>query len=161
MSNILILGASYGSLLATKLALAGHRVCLVCTPGTAELINREGTIVRFPVKGRAAPVEVRSADLPGSITAAAPHEVQPQGFDLAVLAMQEAQYAEPRVRQLMQRVARARVPCLAIMNMPPLAYLRRIESLDLARLQHCYRDAALWDNAVPVASPSCQSVRVA
>src|SRR4051812_18650896 len=104
MSNILILGASYGSLLATKLALAGHRVCLVCTAPTAELVNAEGTIVRFPVKGRAEPVEVDSGGLPGTIYAATPQEVQAAGFDLAVLAMQEAQYAEPRVRQLMQRI---------------------------------------------------------
>jgi hypothetical protein len=29
--NVLILGASYGSLLGTKLLMAGHRVTLVCT----------------------------------------------------------------------------------------------------------------------------------
>ena len=163
MSNILILGASYGSLLATKLALAGHDVCLVCTAGTAELINREGTVVRFPVKGRAEPVEVRSAALPGTVRAATPADVQPGEFDLAVLAMQEAQYAEPRVRQLMQRVARARIPCLAIMNMPPLAYLRRIPALDLAKLQHCYTDASLWEgfdaDLVTLASPDPQAFR--
>ena len=39
--RILILGASYGSLLATKLLLAGHTVKLVCLPEEAELINRE------------------------------------------------------------------------------------------------------------------------
>ena len=33
--NVLILGASYGSLLATKLLMAGHSVTLVCTAGTA------------------------------------------------------------------------------------------------------------------------------
>ena len=41
--EILVLGASYGSLLGTKLLMAGHRVTLVCTRSTAELINREGT----------------------------------------------------------------------------------------------------------------------
>ena len=35
--NILILGASYGSLLATKLLMAGHNVTLVCRKKTAEL----------------------------------------------------------------------------------------------------------------------------
>jgi len=38
---------------------------LVCLPATAELINREGTRVRFPVKGQGT-VEIRSQDLPGS-----------------------------------------------------------------------------------------------
>ena len=53
--RILILGASYGSLLATKLLLAGHTVKLVCLPDEADLINREGTRVRMPVKGREGP----------------------------------------------------------------------------------------------------------
>ena len=33
--RILILGASYGSLLATKLVLAGHRAHMVCLPHEA------------------------------------------------------------------------------------------------------------------------------
>ncbi len=37
--KILILGASYGSLLAAKLLLAGHTVKLVCLPAEADLIN--------------------------------------------------------------------------------------------------------------------------
>jgi ketopantoate reductase len=47
--KILIMGASYGSLLATKLALAGHTARLVCLPAEAELINKEGARVRLPV----------------------------------------------------------------------------------------------------------------
>jgi len=50
--RVLIFGASYGSLLGTKLAAAGHHATLVCLSATAELINREGTRVRFPVKGQ-------------------------------------------------------------------------------------------------------------
>ena len=53
--NFMIMGASYGSLLATKLLLAGHSARLICLPDEAELINAEGTRVRLPVKeiGRA------------------------------------------------------------------------------------------------------------
>ncbi len=61
--NVLILGASYGSLFGTKLLLAGHTVTLVCTKPTAELINREGTVVRFPIRGRETPVEISSKSL--------------------------------------------------------------------------------------------------
>ena len=56
--KVLILGASYGSLLASKLLLAGHDVKLVCLPEEAEIINREGIRVRIPVKGLEAPVEL-------------------------------------------------------------------------------------------------------
>jgi hypothetical protein len=165
MSSILILGASYGSLLATRLALAGHQACLVCTPGTAELINLEGTRVLFPLRGREQPVEVDSRRLLGAIRAAAPAEVQPANFDLAVFAMQESHYAELLVRQLVQRVARAGIPCLAVMNMPPLPYLRRIPGLDVAALTACFTDAGVWEQFEPglvtLASPDPQAFRPA
>jgi ketopantoate reductase len=45
--NILILGASYGSLLGTKLLMAGHDVTLVCRNVTSQLINQKGTEVRI------------------------------------------------------------------------------------------------------------------
>ncbi|MDE2259861.1 MAG: hypothetical protein KGK17_06010, partial [Betaproteobacteria bacterium] len=62
--NILILGASYGSLLGAKLALAGHSVKLVCLPAEAELINREGAMVRMPVRGREGLIEIDSRKAP-------------------------------------------------------------------------------------------------
>ena len=75
--NMLILGASYGSLFGTKLLMAGHRVSLVCTKPTAELINREGTVVRFPIKGRESLLDIASKKLPGSLSATTPDEVDP------------------------------------------------------------------------------------
>ena len=44
--NVLIMGASYGSLLASKLLLSGHTVKLVCLPAEVELINSDGIRVR-------------------------------------------------------------------------------------------------------------------
>ena len=67
--NILILGASYGSLLASKLLFGGHSVRLVCLPAEADLINAEGFRVRLPVRGRPNPVELDSRELPGSVAA--------------------------------------------------------------------------------------------
>jgi ketopantoate reductase len=55
--RVLVLGASYGSLLASKLLLAEHDVTLVCLPAEADLINRDGTRVRMPVRGRPEPVD--------------------------------------------------------------------------------------------------------
>ena len=50
-------------------------------------------------------------------------------FDLVVLGMQEAQYDSSGVRELLSLIAGAGVPCLAIMNMPPLPYLKRLPGL--------------------------------
>ena len=63
--NVLILGASYGSLLATKLLMAGHNVTLVCRKKTAELINRDGTEVRIKLRDEAKHRAIFSRDLPG------------------------------------------------------------------------------------------------
>jgi hypothetical protein len=161
--DVLILGASYGSLFATKLLMAGHRVSMVCTRPTADLINREGTIVRFPIRGRGAPLDIASKNLPGTLSAAVPDGVDPGTFDLVVLGMQEAQYGASGVRELMDRIAQSRKPCLAIMNMPPLPYLKRIPGLSTETLEACYADPAVWKDFNPalttLASPDPQAFR--
>jgi len=153
--KILVLGASYGSLLATKLLLAGHNVTLVCLPAEAELINKEGTRVRMPVKGRSSPVEVDSRRLPGALAAEGPATVDPAGYDLVALAMQEPQYRAAGVRELLDRVARARVPCMSIMNMPPLPYLARIPGVSPEACRTCYTDATVWDSFEPALVTLC------
>lgn len=161
--NILILGASYGSLLATKAMLAGHDATLVCTDATATLLNAEGTRVRLPVRGQDSLVEVSSVGLPGALSAATPDKVDPAQFDLVVLAMQEPQYSSVGVRELLARVAAARVPAMAIMNMPPLPYLARLPGLVVADLEHCYVEPGLWASFDPalitLASPDPQAFR--
>jgi hypothetical protein len=178
MSQILILGASYGSLLAAKLLLAGHSVRLVCLPAEADLINREGFRVRLPVKGRDGLVEVDSRRLPGRATASGTAGVEPGDYDLVALAMQEPQYGAAGVRELLHAIAVARVPCMSIMNMPPLTYLARIPALQSgarldsrpdgtrartreqnvesdAALRQCYTDPTVWDAFDPALMTLC------
>lgn len=161
--KILILGASYGSLLGSKLLMAGHSVSLVCRRETAELINREGTRVRMPVKGREGLVEIDSRQLPGKLDAVSPSQAKPGQYDLVCLAMQEPQYSAPGMRELMQAVALAKVPCMSIMNMPPLPYLARIPGLDANGLRACFHDATVWDAFEPglmtLCSPDPQAFR--
>ena len=161
--NILIMGASYGSLLASKLLFGGHNIKLVCLPTEAGLINAEGFRVRLPVRGRDAPVELDSRKLPGKVSAGGTADVDPKDYDLVGLAMQEPQYRSPGVRELLDAVARAKVPCISIMNMPPLAYLRRVPGLDADALKPAYTDASVWNNFDPafitLCSPDPQAIR--
>src|SRR5437667_890565 len=147
--KIMIMGASYGSLLASKLLLAAHEVKLVCLPAEAELINREGVRVRMPVKGRAGLLEIDSRTLPGRLSADGPGAIVPTEYDLVALAMQEPQYRSPGVRELLDAVARSRIPCMSIMNMPPLPYLKRIPGLATDALKPAFTDASVWDNFEP------------
>jgi hypothetical protein len=161
--NILILGASYGSLLASKMMFGGHNVKLVCLPAEADLINSEGFRVRMPIRGRKDQIEIDSRKLAGTVSAAGPADVNPQDYDLIGLAMQEPQYGSPGVRSLLDAVAKSRVPCMSIMNMPPLPYVKRIPGLDYDALKPAYTEPAVWDSFDPgtitLCSPDPQAIR--
>jgi hypothetical protein len=161
--KILILGASYGSLLGTKLLMAGHDVTLVCRRQTAELIDAEGTEVRIKLKGESEHRAIRSKELPGRLTACVPHDIVAPGYDLVGLAMQEPQYAHHTLRTVLIRIAEERIPCLSIMNMPPLTFLKRIPGLDTSNLGASYTDPTVWDRFDPevmtLCSPDPQAFR--
>ena len=161
--NVLIMGASYGSLLATKLLFGGHKITMVCLPAEVEAFNKDGARVRLPIRGRKDPIELDSRKLPGSLSAAGPGTVSPSDYDLVALAMQEPQYRSPGVRELLDAVAKSKRPCMSIMNMPPLPYLKRIPSLAADTLKSCYTDASVWDNFEPglvtLCSPDPQAIR--
>ena len=161
--KILILGASYGSLLSTKLLMAGHDVTLVCRDKTATLINKEGSVVRLTLRGENETRLLKSGDFRGKLNASTPDKARPEDYDLIALAMQEPQYGEAHVKALMGRIAASGCPCLSIMNMPPLPYLQRIEGLVDGGLEHCYTDANVWDGFdagnVTLCSPDPQAFR--
>jgi|GEM_PF-175592 len=143
--------------------MAGHNATLVCRQLTADLINREGTEVRIKLRGEKDHRAVRSTDLPGRITAATPENCDPRDYDLVVLAMQEPQYSHPTLRALLARIAEAEVPCLSIMNMPPLAFLKRIPGINIDRISEAYSDPAIWapfqPGLVTLCSPDPQAFR--
>lgn len=111
--NILILGASFGSLLASKIMFGGHSVKLVCLPAEADLINAEGFRVRIPVSGRRDSIEIDLRKLAGKVSAVGANNADPCEYDLIGLAMQEPQYGAPGVRELLAAVATSRVPCMS------------------------------------------------
>src|ERR1700738_4446019 len=87
--SVLIMGASYGSLLATKLLFGGHKITMVCLPAEVEAFNSEGARVRLPIRGRKEQIELDSRKLPGSLKAAGTADVKPADFDLVALARQD------------------------------------------------------------------------
>ena len=161
--KILLMGASYGSLLASKILFGGHSVHLVCLPAEADLINAEGFRVFMPIRGREGRVTIDSRKLPGKVTAGGAAGVNPADYDLVGLAMQEPQYRSPGVRELLDAVAKSKRPCMSIMNMPPLPYVKRIPGLDYEALKPAYTDPTVWDSFDPglvtLCSPDPQAIR--
>ena len=119
--------------------------------------------MRLPVRGRKDPVVLNSRQLPGKVTAGGTTSADPADYDLIGLAMQEPQYRSPGVRELLDAVAKSRVPCMSIMNMPPLPYVKRIPGLDYDQLKPAYTDASVWDSFDPdrltLCSPDPQAIR--
>jgi hypothetical protein len=150
-------------LLATKLLMAGHNVTLVCRKKTAELINREGTEVRMKLRDEPTHRAILSRDLPGTLDATSPADVELSRYDLVGLAMQEPQYTNHTIRVLMVKIAEAKLPCLSIMNMPPLPYLKRIPVLTKMDLDEAYTNAQVWERFKPglvsLCSPDPQAFR--
>src|SRR5258708_19385414 len=77
--------------------------------------------------------------------------------------MQEPQYRAAGVRELLDDVAKSRVPCMSIMNMPPLPYVKRIPGLNYDALKSAYTDPSVWDSFDPrtltLCSPDPQAIR--
>jgi hypothetical protein len=77
--------------------------------------------------------------------------------------MQEPQYRSDGVRQLLDAVGKSGKPCMSIMNMPPLPYIKRIPGLDYEPLKAAYTDPSVWDSVDPkkitLNSPDPQAIR--
>src|SRR5437660_8910627 len=112
-------------------------------------------MVRMPVKGHDGLVDINSTRLPGELSAGGTTAFKPADYDLVALAMQEPQYRAPGVRELLEAVARAGVPCMSIMNMPPLTYLKRLPGLNAEACRSCYTDATVWDSCDPALMTLC------
>ena len=113
--NILILGAAYGSLLASKMLFGGHKIHHVCLPAEADLINAEGFRVRLPVKGRKDPVEIDSRKLPGKVSASGAAGVKPSDY---------ATFAAAAGLALLMTLAGSLLPTLRAVRVDPLIAIR-------------------------------------
>ncbi len=165
--RILILGASYGILPATKLSLAGHAVTLLGKAEEVAQLAQSGTELLIPAKedGRQLSIKLSVHDQPsaGVLAVTTPEQVRPADYDLIVLAMQEPQYKAAEIRDLLARISEAHRPCLSIMNMPPLPFLSRILNSNADQVSYAYSSSASWQELDPalvtLASPDPQAVR--
>ena len=119
--------------------------------------------MRIKLRDEAVHRAIFSRDLPGKLDAVTPANVDVSRYDLVGLAMQEPQYTNHTVRVLMVRIAAAKLPCLSIMNMPPLPYLKRIPALADMDLEEAYTNAQVWERFEPglvtLCSPDPQAFR--
>ncbi len=168
--NILVLGASYGALIASKVALAGHLVTLVARPDEIRSLDANGLSVSLPLW----PSEVRHecvfradrgiAKQTGRLGLLTPDQVNPKDFDLAFLAMQEPQVGAEELVRLFHGINNARLPLISLLNMPPLSFLERIQNFPIEKATPHYHSPAAWNalhqSPQTLASPDAQAFRL-
>ena len=103
--NILIMGASYGSLLASKMLFGGHND-QTRLPARRGRPDQCGRLSRAPAGARPqGPGRDRFAQAAGQGVGRGPRATSnPADYDLVGLAMQEPQYRSPGVRELLDAV---------------------------------------------------------
>jgi hypothetical protein len=168
--HVLVLGASYGALVASKTALAGHLVTLVARPDEIRSLDANGLSVSLPLW----PSEVRhdcifradrgTAKQIGRLGLLAPDQVNPTDFDLAFLAMQEPQVGAKELVTLFNGISDARLPLISLSNMPPLSFLERIPNFPIEKVAPHYHSPAAWKalhkSPQTLASPDAQAFRL-
>ena len=102
-------------------------------------------------------IELNTQEMVGEVSASGAADAKPADFDLVVLAMQEPQYSAPEIRALLNSVAEEKVPCMSLMNMPPLTYLKRIPGLDTDSIRDSYCDPSVWDALDPSLMTLCSA----
>ncbi|MCV2879276.1 hypothetical protein OE699_10445 [Sedimentimonas flavescens] len=155
--RVLVIGASYGLLPAIKIAAADHAVTVVGHPSEVALIAQHGASLDF---GEGRVLRPPLGDTALSFTT--PGEVDPSGYEIAFLAIQEPQARSPEIASLLKRIGGV-MPIASLMNMPPPPFLDRIPSLPPAIRAGVYGAAEVWA-ALPaermtLASPDPQVFR--
>jgi len=161
--RVLFLGASYGVVLGMRIATAGHRVVFVCREEEIRLIKAGRVALEVPARESPEPLLIDARHCAFPPDACPPDEVEPLDYDLVCLAMQEPQYSASGIRELMQRIALARVPCLSVMNMPLPPYLNQLVQLDEVVQREVFNEPGLWQRFDPalfsMASADPQAIR--
>jgi hypothetical protein len=162
--RVLFLGASYGAVLGMRIAAAGHRVTFVCRDEEAALINAGKLLLRIPAKEPASIIEINPSHCAIAPDARAPQDIDPSGYDLVCLAMQEPQYGSPGVRELIQKIVQSGTPCLSIMNIPLPPFLQKIVTLDDTSAHAVFTEPGLWNelksSVFTMASADPQAMRI-
>ena len=160
--NVLILGASYGSVIAIKILAAGHNVDLLCLKNEAKLIDAEGINVSIPSIRKKEEINLNSKKLSGKLNAKSFSNLE--NIDICFLAMQEHQYIkDTKLTNLLKQIAVKKIPMISVMNIPPSIFLKNIKNIKIDKADEIYKSHSIWKNInldyLSVSSPDPQAFK--
>lgn len=167
--RILVIGASYGALIAAKAALARHRVTLVGRPAELAAMAYGGAVVDMPFRQFSLRHELRFSAAYGNAPDHAdwglslPGDADPGTHDLCFLVVQEPQAAAPELLGLLGRIVSAGLPVVSLMNLAPLSWLEGLAALRGVDFTGVHSSLPAWEilrgHSQTLASPDAQAVR--
>ena len=155
--RVLVVGASYGLLPASRIAVGGHHVTVVGRTEEITAIAASGVVIAFSEERH-----LRPPMGDDGLSLRTPATVEPADFDLVLLAVQEPQVSSPDLRRLLEKIG-DKLPIASIMNMPPPPYLARISTLPPSVGGGAYGCPEAWaplpSERMTLASPDPQAFR--
>lgn len=167
--NVLVIGASYGSLIAAKVAMAGHFVTVVGFDHEVTQIADRGMSVELPFRndgttkafqfnaqiGRAMQSDIWGLLVPATVAA--------EDYDIAFLAVQEPQANAAELSGLFDSISAAKLPFVSVLNMAPLSFIARLPGFDPNQFTDLYHSPdvwrKLWSTPQTLASPDAQAMK--
>tara|TARA_B110000305_G_C19406756_1_gene623198 strand:- start:806 stop:1852 length:1047 start_codon:yes stop_codon:yes gene_type:complete len=143
--NCLIVGASYGSLLAMKLIMAGHSVKIVGQNHEVDAINKKGINVSIKTKLKQKKLILNSKNYSKNLKAIDSSKVNCKEIDIAFFALKEIHFSQNNIIELVKQLAEHKVPAVALMNMPPLTILKKNENLKTKNYKNYYLNPEIWE----------------
>ena len=162
--NILIFGASYGMLLGAKFLKSGHDVHFIATKNEIDIINSEGFSVSIIKRPTNENIIIASKELDGKLTSSTPEKkIDLKKFDLVFLAMQEYQYSDKKITDIIVNIGILKIPTVSVMNIPPLTYLKNFSNIPIDKCRQVYQSLKIWDkfdkDYLSTSSPDPQAFR--
>jgi hypothetical protein len=122
--NILVLGASYGLLVASILLEKGFKCTIVCNEDEDEKLKKNGFALNIADKNLFYSPQIFFEN---KVLSSTPRNFDyNKKYDLCFLTIQEGQLGQNEILKLMEFIGSSKIPLISLMNIPPLSFVHKI-----------------------------------
>jgi hypothetical protein len=121
--NILVLGASYGLLVASILLEKGFKCTIVCNEDEDEKLKKNGFVLNIADKNLFYSPQIFFEN---KVLSSTPRNFDyNKKYDLCFLTIQEGQLGQNEILKLMEFIGSSKIPLISLMNIPPLSFVHK------------------------------------
>lgn len=144
--RILIVGASYGALIAARLVEKGLDCTLVCNSEELEIINSNGLVVKFKEREFLLSGEDEKKIIRGNVKSTIPNNCDFSNlYDCCFLAIAEGQLLNSEIQKFLKKIGEKKIPTVSVMNIPPIKLITQELNIPYDLIARAYNAPMLWD----------------